>query len=311
MITHGNKQISEIVYARKHSDGGGAVRLTNIIRGAQVVFGRLGPSFGWLKDTTTVAILAAFGQTDGKAVIKATNAYLNALAETDQNKAATLAGFINEDPMLVCSFVETGKTRFIVGDGVYSYIDSGVDLYYTNKYTISIDIIKSLNASAVICGVYQHIGDDISSLRIDEFADGIKVLARSPQSYITINSMSNGSQYSILVDTSSGIYIDGNNVYANKLSINYANGIDFYAYGSRWINQGASFRSSNSKLVKFIMYENDIMLREMYPFIRNGENGMLDTITGTFYPNVNTSGSVTIGYTLPDGTPWAPLNQTK
>ena len=30
----------------------------------------------------------------------------------------------------------------------------------------------------------------------------------------------------------------------------------------------------------------------------------------TFYPNANTSGSFTIEYTLPDGTPWTPLNQT-
>ena len=101
MITHGNKQISEIVYARKASEGGGAVRLTNIIRGAQVVFrGTVGM---WLKYATRAAILAAFGVVDGKAVIKATNAYLNALAATDPTKASALAGFINEDPMLVCS----------------------------------------------------------------------------------------------------------------------------------------------------------------------------------------------------------------
>ena len=73
MIIHGNKQISERWYARKASEGGGAVRLTNIIRGAQVVFGGLKPSFAWLEKATKAAILAAFGQTDGKAVIKATN----------------------------------------------------------------------------------------------------------------------------------------------------------------------------------------------------------------------------------------------
>ena len=48
----------------------------------------------------------------------------------------------------------------------------------------------------------------------------------------------------------------------------------------------------------------------MYPFIRQGANGMIDTLTGTFYPNANTSGSFSIAYTLPDGTPWTPLNQT-
>ena len=104
MITHGNKQISEIVYARKASEGGGAVRLTNIIRGAQVVFGGLYPDVkDWLSDATKAAILAAFGQDDGYAVLGATNAYLNALAATDPTKASALAGFINEDPMLVCS----------------------------------------------------------------------------------------------------------------------------------------------------------------------------------------------------------------
>ena len=103
MITHGKKQISEIVYARKSSEGGGAVRLTNIIRGAQVVFGGLKPSVAWLEKATKAAILAAFGVVDGKAVIKATIAYLNALEAIDPTKAYALAGFINEDPMLVCS----------------------------------------------------------------------------------------------------------------------------------------------------------------------------------------------------------------
>ena len=98
MITHGNKQISEIVYARKASEGGGAVLLTNIIRGAQVVFGGLKPSFGWLTGATVAAILAAFGQTNGNAVIKATNVYLNAIAATDPTKAFALAAVLNANP---------------------------------------------------------------------------------------------------------------------------------------------------------------------------------------------------------------------
>lgn len=44
----------------------------------------------------------------------------------------------------------------------------------------------------------------------------------------------------------------------------------------------------------------------LIPFIRQGANGMIDTLTGMFYPNANTSGSFTIEYTLPDGTPWTP-----
>lgn len=115
MITHGNKQISEIVYARKASEGGGAVRLTNIIRGAQVVFGGLYQNVkNWLEKATKAAILAAFGQTDGKAVIKSTNAYLNVIAATDPTKASALAGFINEDPMLAPYFIQGGELKYFL-----------------------------------------------------------------------------------------------------------------------------------------------------------------------------------------------------
>ena len=51
------------------------------------------------------AIMAAFG-VDGTAVIRATNEYLNGIAAQGQAgkaKATALAGFINEDPMMVCS----------------------------------------------------------------------------------------------------------------------------------------------------------------------------------------------------------------
>ena len=56
-----------------------------------------------LKDAAIRAIVGAFGQRDGLAVINATDAYLNQLAASDRDKATALAGFINEDPMMVCS----------------------------------------------------------------------------------------------------------------------------------------------------------------------------------------------------------------
>lgn len=57
---------------------------------------------GWLTYATVQAILGAFWD-DGWAVINATNAYLNGIAASDRDKATALAGFINEDPMMVCS----------------------------------------------------------------------------------------------------------------------------------------------------------------------------------------------------------------
>jgi len=87
---------------------------------------------GWLRDATKQAILGAFGQRDGMAVIKATNAYLNQLAVSDMDKATALAGFINEDPMMVCSLgleVEgvTMPKRWIISlNGADNYFDLGI-----------------------------------------------------------------------------------------------------------------------------------------------------------------------------------------
>lgn len=84
----------------------------------------------WLKAATMQAIVGAFGQMDGMAVIQATNAYLNQLAASDRDKATALAALINEDPMMVCSLgleVEgvTMPIRWIHRTGL-AYIDTEI-----------------------------------------------------------------------------------------------------------------------------------------------------------------------------------------
>ena len=93
---------------------------------------------GWLKYAAVQAILGAFGWKDGMAVIKATNAYLNGIAASDRDKATALAGFINEDPMMVCSLgLEpqgvTMPIRWLVATGG-AYINTGI---YPEDNTIS------------------------------------------------------------------------------------------------------------------------------------------------------------------------------
>jgi len=146
MIIHGNKQISGIIYAREALDGGGAVALTNIIRGPQVVFGGLEPSWLWLSKAARQAILVAFGQTDGMAVIKATNRYLNQLAASDRDKATALAALLNEDPMMVCSLgleVEgvTMPIRWIHRTGL-AYIDTGIAVNAAYPFELDCDWIQ-------------------------------------------------------------------------------------------------------------------------------------------------------------------------
>ena len=90
------------------------MRITAACLGGQWVF-----NYKWLTHATQQAILAAFGAEEGTQVIKATNDYLNLIAATDTARAQQLADFINEDPLLVCSLVETSKVRRIHGNNNY------------------------------------------------------------------------------------------------------------------------------------------------------------------------------------------------
>ncbi len=140
MIAHGRKQISEMVYARKASEGGGAVRLTNMIRGGAVVFGELRP-FGWLTDATKQAILGAFGVSDGKAVIKATNAYLNVIAATDPTKAQALADYLNSSPENCLGYI---NPRYLISQ------TSSKDLLYVYEHAMAINIAVYGGTSAAV-----------------------------------------------------------------------------------------------------------------------------------------------------------------
>ena len=132
MIIHGRKQISEIVYARKASDGGGAIRLSNIFRGPQVVFGNLAPNVGsWLNGATMQAILGAFGVLDGKAVINATNAYLNQLAATDPTKASALADLLNSSTENCLGYI---NPRYLISQ------TTSKDLLYVYEHAMAINI---------------------------------------------------------------------------------------------------------------------------------------------------------------------------
>ena len=113
------------------------MRITAACLGGQWVIG----SKNWLLNATQQAILAAFGAEEGMVVISKTNDYLNAIAATDTQRAQQLADFIQEDPLLVCSLVETSKTRWLTirNDAIYGYAN-GLVLDVELK---DIDIVKT------------------------------------------------------------------------------------------------------------------------------------------------------------------------
>ena len=61
-------------------------------------------------------------------------------------------------------------------------------------------------------------------------------------------------------------------------------------------NAGSAGQKANCSFAKVVMYGDGVKVREMYPFIRNGVNGMIDVLSGTFYQNAG-SGSFTISET--------------
>lgn len=299
MITHGNKQISEIVYARKASEGGGAVRLTNIIRGAQVVFGGLASNVKWLEKATKAAILAAFGQTDGYAVLGATNAYLNALAATDKTKASALAGFINEDPMLVCSLglqpqgVEI-PIRWLKKTGG-AYINTGWKCTASSGLYVRFTLILS-----VVNSDYKVLGS-LNGMRVGPYSNNIRAAFDGWGTRASIS-----SNVPFTVEQNSGTWKCGSTTWSS--SKGNASTQDTYIFAMN--GEGGS--SNTQWCSEFIAIKNGEG-REMYPFIRKiggvDKLGMIDVLSDTFYQNAG-SGAFSIDYRLPDGTPWTPLNQT-
>ena len=208
MIIHGNKQISGIIYSRKASDGGGAVALTNIIRGPQVVFGGLEPSFSsWLDNAAKAAILAAFGQRDGKAVIKATNRYLSVLNATDPTKAQALAGFINDYPVnwgrLLVDFQPVDYIEKPTGTTIW--VKTGIKPQQGDIEEIECEVAwnsSNGNNHAVIIGVAET--SSYVDYSISYWSNNLLVFGVS-----TGVSLADHAFHTIKANTAEGTYVDG------------------------------------------------------------------------------------------------------
>jgi hypothetical protein len=117
---------------------------------AATMGGKMVIGYGLLS-ATLQAIVAAFGA-EGTEVISKTNDYLNRIAQTDPQRALLLAGFINEDPLLVCSLVETSKVRTatIRNKSLNAY-HNGLIMPFTWQEVGSMDMtIETSNNSAMI-----------------------------------------------------------------------------------------------------------------------------------------------------------------
>ena len=301
MIIHGRKQISEIVYARNASDGGGAIRLSNIIRGPQVVFGGLKPTIDWLKAATKQAILGAFGVSDGKAVIKATNAYLNQLAATDPTKATALARFINayavEDAHIVYSLVPTLGVRRWLGTNDGAHIDTGFKATdYAHSYLYEVIWKTAQSSGGSIIGTIANnagFGQIYVNGSISQLWGGVGNTNTNLNASLALD-----TEYtdSVKFDFDAGKVTritDGvSQTNTHNISTRPSTSAFLYAYN----NGGSPAQKTKCSFADVKLYGDDVLVKWFVPFIRNNVNGMLDLIGGTFYANAG-SGSFTISET--------------
>ena len=259
----------------------------------------------WLKAATKQAILGAFGQTDGMAVIKATNAYLNQLAASDRDKATALAALINEDPMMVCSLglqpdltvLPVMPERALKGDGT-AYINIGIifaedgeceikfrlgtfsnyPMLFGSRYGGSNELtLNQANASALDAYIRQGL-KTFSGLSAN--ADNV---VKVTWQKVTLNS-SEWSTGKAKTDSDHVFTIGG--VVTGRYSqwrgrIYYAN----YKEGDDIVRQFLPFRLgkawSADKVSTGVAQAKDTL-------------GMIDLVTGIFYPNAASSGAFTM-----------------
>ena len=255
----------------------GNMRITAACLGGQWVMGGK-----WLTPATQQAIIAAFGAEEGIAVIRRTNDYLNALALTDPTRAQQLAMFINEDPLLVTSLVETSKTRWLVNDGK-PYIDTGfvptkdtsIEIMYDKQGKENYPYSSAVSYNSQSFETYNnelHFG---IIANVKGISDGKVHMWSNRNQYWWTN---NGVEYSHIFPVYNGIFP-----------------YTFYLYA---LHRASVFTSVNPlKMWFFKIWDNDQLVRHFVPCQHGNEAGMLDIISGTFHPNANTAGAFTIALT--------------
>ena len=230
--------------------------------------------------------IAAFGAEEGTQVISKTNDYLHAIALTDITRAQQLVGFINEDPLLVCSLVETSKIRLLVGDGK-SWIDTGV-IYADGLYGENLCEFKFTRTSI---DNYQLFGINAGLAfgeRKGKFEDGMATSKHECIQGITYTL----EQKFDSTECTNKISNVGELKRPTKSMLSYAQNQGYILFATRSKNEVLYPCYMSMSYMR--MQSTGVNVRHFIPFQHDKQAGMLDIISCQFYPNANTSGAFTI-----------------
>ena len=245
---------------------------------------------GWLQSATLQAIVAAFGSAEGTEVIAKTNDYLNRIATTDPQRALFLAGFINEDPMLVCSLVETSKVRYAIG-GVSCQFSTGI----VPTDTMQINSMFRMNEMTQYSPVYQQG-------YMNENGNWTRFAVRNGKNNEVIFNLNNFTTTSITFESSiigkwldtemtqQGIVVNGTDYPSKGISKGNENNNPIWLFG-----RGDTYGMENIDIAFFETIDGE-QRHNLVPFVREGANYFLDIETFEL-----TQGAFTIAIT--DTTP--------
>ena len=265
----------------------GNMRITAACLGGQWVIDNR-----YMTPATQQAIIAAFGAEEGIAVISRTNDYLNALAITDTTRALQLAMFIQEDPLLVTSLVETSKTRWLVGDGK-AYVDTGVVPGGRKLATKSKFYINGTNTTwATMVG--SGVRDNTDNYRPICKNTSTNQWRLKIGGYNTYYPNADNQPHTVEVNTPQGMFIYDGEVLdsTTQRSVPASNTRSLWIFDD---NGGGGNNATGGCAYVQITEQEDIA--HFIPYNNGTECGMLDIISGTFYPNANAQGSFTIAIT--------------
>ena len=266
----------------------GNMRITAACLGGQLMMSRL-------KAATQQAIIAAFGAEEGIAVIRRTNDYLNALALTDQTRAQQLAMFIDEDPLLVTSLVETSKTRWLVGDGkAYCKLRNVGIMSDTYEMKFKYNVGGSYRAWGVFGqSAYHPINMSLT------YSTGITVrwAYDGVQSIDDLAPLTSTAWHTLKIEngyvTFDGVNKGRSTGHKDGFVINYP----MYLFTINPANTTPTATMNGCFEYYKHTSQSGEVLEHCIPCQHDNQAGMLDIISGTFHPNANTAGSFTIAIT--------------
>jgi hypothetical protein len=262
-----NSEIYDILHQQKY--------IRAIYREGKSIYKNIG-----LTTQTKALILATFGETEGKKVF--------GQAVTYAIEHPNIVPFINEDPLLVCSLVETSKTRWLVGDGV-AWILTNVEVRNTigfNAYAVS----HRIGTNTLVYG-----GNASGRLGISYYDGENKYVLHYNSTYhIKNNYPAQSVPHLFSYNVQNGKFLIDGQQYDSWTWSSNPSGAKFGIFAA---NTGAEKSFADIQFVEFVDNQPNDQVAHFVPCQHDNQAGMLDIISCQFYPNANAIGQFTIQLT--------------